>query len=810
MKKFAVLTLAFSLFLGSLNVTSASSVTFKPNEDQVALSNIGITLPDSEVITKSQVKDIILSLNPNYSESHKDLITSLDSSDSITEEEFYSIFLTLLGYGEEVSKEDDIISFATTVGLNPICASNFDDEALSADLYDCLKAKTNTGREYFEVLIENGFLSDYNEGKDVPSILVFDGKTQPIFNHNNAIYEKVYVEAPLDTDSDNKRDLIEVWIKRPAETEQGMKVPTIYEVSPYVMGTNDDLYITHNVDEDLTVVPEYTNDYEDIKFVPEKKKLPAPRKTKGHADDAKVEPFDFGGWYNYFFTRGYAVVFSGGIGTRGSEGMTSTGDTNEIISTEAVIDWLNGRTKAYTNKTDNIEVEAYWSTGNVGMSGRSYRGTLPIGTAMTGVKGLKTIVPVAAISNWYDYYRANGLNVAGEGWQGDDADLLAIYCMSRMLDPEDYATVKEKFEASMDAMREDQDRITGDYNTFWDERNYLRDTSKLEASVLIVHGLSDWNVKPKQFDALFKALEERDIPRKIILHQGEHMSINNLAGIDFNDILNRWFDYWLYDIDNNVMNTVPTAIIQNNTDLSWEGFSNWPVDGEATTLYLDTTDNNKLSFTPVDEQAPQTFVDDLSLSGYSREELNGLDWRNAIVSNPENERQDRLAYVSEPLTKDVQISGTINLSLTASLNAPTGIISAMLVDYGNAIRPTIETEVVVPNGIIYGGNAGSDDIINFVMEDKPSSYKIISRGWMDAQNRLGILSSTPLTPGTEYTFNLDLEPMNYTIKAGHRLGLILYSTDAEYTMRPLSVTEFTVNPSKTSIQLPVVDGLNKW
>lgn len=621
----------------------------------------------------------------------------------------------------------------------------------------------------------------------------------------------VYVESPQDTDFDGKRDLIETWIKRPKETEQGMKVPAIFEVSPYLQGTNDDLYILHNVDQDLTVSESTSTTLEDVTYIPTERVIPAPRQVAGQAENGKVAAFEFGDWYNYFFARGYAVVFSGGIGTYNSEGMTSTGSIEETISTVAIIDWLNGRTKAFTNKTDNIEVKADWCTGNVGMSGRSYRGTLPIAAATTGVEGLKTIVPVAAISNWYDYYRANGLNVAGETWQGDDCDLLATYCMSRMFDNTDYMTIKDKFEASMEQMRIDQDRVTGDYNAFWDERNYLNNVDKMKASVFIVHGLMDWNVKPKQFDALWEKLQEYNIPSKMVLHQGEHISINNLAGIDFNDMMNRWFDYWLYDIDNNVMNEIPAVTIQNNVTMKFEGFDSWPVKSNNQKIYLSNNgshgvlDLNKNTL-PLKEK----FKDDLSLSGFNRENPDLLAWRNTIVASPKTPREDRLAYVSDTLTDDLHISGTVKLSLKANLDKPTGIISAMLVDYGTEYRPTIDTEVVVPNGIIYGGNAGSDDILDFVISDKQTDYKVITRGWMDAQNRIANYHVDTLTPGEDYTFNLSLEPIDFTVKKGHQLGLIIYSTDGEYTMRPLTITNFEVNTSETFIEVPIVNSLTRW
>ena len=77
------------------------------------------------------------------------------------------------------------------------------------------------------------------------------------------------------------------------------------------------------------------------------------------------------------------------------------------------------------------EVRADWSTGKVGMIGVSYNGTLPNAVAATGVQGLETIVPIAAISSWYDYYRANGGVVAPGGFQGEDADVLARLVLTR-------------------------------------------------------------------------------------------------------------------------------------------------------------------------------------------------------------------------------------------------------------------------------------------------------------------------------------------------------------------------------------------
>ena len=43
------------------------------------------------------------------------------------------------------------------------------------------------------------------------------------------------------------------------------------------------------------------------------------------------------------------------------------------------------------------------------MIGKSYDGTFANGVASTGVDGLTTIVPISAISDWYDYSRMGGI-----------------------------------------------------------------------------------------------------------------------------------------------------------------------------------------------------------------------------------------------------------------------------------------------------------------------------------------------------------------------------------------------------------------
>ena len=66
-----------------------------------------------------------------------------------------------------------------------------------------------------------------------------------------------------------------------------------------------------------------------------------------------------------------------------------------------------GRTPGFDK--DGNPVAATWDNGKNAMIGKSYDGTFANGVASTGVDGLTTIVPISAISDWYDYSRMGGI-----------------------------------------------------------------------------------------------------------------------------------------------------------------------------------------------------------------------------------------------------------------------------------------------------------------------------------------------------------------------------------------------------------------
>ncbi|MFC7642613.1 CocE/NonD family hydrolase [Streptosporangium lutulentum] len=391
-----------------------------------------------------------------------------------------------------------------------------------------------------------------------------NNETQPVYSRTDALTETVFVEvAGVDSDADGRPDRVAVDIMRPRETASGLKVPVIMEASPYYAGGNDVPNHVVDLDGSDPAGMEYRhnkfNDLRDEMF----------GLDDSSAARAIAQPFT--GYYdNYFVPRGYAVALVENLGSGRATGCPTTGLDNEAAGPKAAINWLNGRARGFD--VAGNEIRADWSTGKVGMIGVSYNGTLPNAVAATGVQGLKTIVPIAAISSWYDYYRANGGVLAPGGYQGEDADVLARYVLTR--DDADQACG-----ALIDRIEKDQDRVTGDYSRFWDERNYLNDVRKVRASVFLVHGLNDWNVKTKQAVQWWKALAKEDVPRKIWLHQGAHFNPFSFAqrNAEWLRQLHHWFDFYLYGLRNGIMDE-PQADVESGPG-QWAQHDSWPLPG---------------------------------------------------------------------------------------------------------------------------------------------------------------------------------------------------------------------------------------
>lgn len=600
-----------------------------------------------------------------------------------------------------------------------------------------------------------------DEGPD--GIVIEDGVTQPVFDYNDAIREVVYVQAPMDSDSDGQHDLIAVDVIRPAETEQGRKVPTIMEASPYYGRSAN----------------------------------PPPDQTRG-----------FPGWWDeYFVPRGYAIAQPEMQGTGRSFGCPTTGGVEDTISIKAVVDWLNGRAPGYYH--DGTPAVADWSTGNVGMQGVSYVGTLPNAVATQGVPGLRTVVPIAAISSWYRYVNDQG--IAWSSWSENInfryTEWLGQYVsVSRDLPGSVSAPACQSV---LSAIGDAEQASNSDFTQFWQERSYLPDVNKIktvDTSMFMVHGLTDYNVKTMHFADMWREIEKRQMPRKIWIHRGAHVNPTSVRLDEWQRVMHLWMDHWLHAIPNGIMDE-PTADIQR-PDGIWETYSTWP---DASAKNVD------LRFGPSTGQEAGTLSLGLISGADTQAFIDQIQSQNAKIGNGHESRAGRLVYVTPPLASDVRISGTPELRVRMSTDSDTALLSALLVDYGEGETVTVAgkdpleviQESCEPEDLVE--RTGCAEPMEVTVEITPE--RVLAWGHIDAKNFADLRRNEALVPGDQYNVRWTTLPTDHVIPAGHRIGVVLtgnYNASPS-TLRPARDAaaiggEVTVYLNGSRLVLPVVGG----
>ncbi|SCE93624.1 Xaa-Pro dipeptidyl-peptidase [Micromonospora mirobrigensis] len=587
------------------------------------------------------------------------------------------------------------------------------------------------------------------------SIVVADGVTQPVFGYADAVRQRVFVTSDVDTDGDGALDKVALDIIRPAASDQGLRVPVVMDASPY---------------------------YSTV--------------CRGNEGECKAD-VDGDGlldrwplfYDNYFVPRGYAVVLLDMIGTNNSTGCPVTGGRADNLSAPTAIDWLNGRRKGFD--ADGREVTAGWHNGRTGMIGKSYDGTLANAAAASGVDGLTTIVPISAISSWYDYSRSNGLVTRANNYSGSLANTVTnpdrrAYC----------APVRAK-------LGQDGDDVTGDYNDFWAERDYLPHADQVRASVFVVHGINDDNVRADHFSRWWAALAERDVPRKLWLTGTGHVDPFDFRRGPWVDTLHRWFDFWLQGVDNGIM-TEPMADVERAPDV-WETAPTWPLPGaRPTQVWLQPAGG--LSVKPSAGKAARTFQDTPVMSQTT-----------AIrhPSDPLANTANRLVFLSQPLTAPLHISGTPYVRINATVDGEDTSFAGLLVDYGTKERfstagdgvRTLTTEDCWGAEATWGGQVEEACYRQVAKNVASNPQELVTKGVVDGLNLDSVSVSTPLVPGAKNEVDVRLMPEDYVFDAGHQVGVVLLGSYSGYSSRAKQTrANITVHFDRSRIELPVVGG----
>ena len=636
---------------------------------------------------------------------------------------------------------------------------------------------------------EDGFLI-IRDGKLQPVVKWSDLREENYTNENSEILRFcVWVETDYDTDLDGMADLVKVLLQIPRAAAEGKtKAGVIYDPLPYSAGTVD--RYDDQVDAYYTKEPFDSSRFYQPCARREKAGSMTTMEAAAQADPAQwnyITPDGNIGYTNaqqhdYFLVRGFAVAICSGIGTYGSEGFELCGTKLERDSHKAVVEWLAGNRRAFTDRTSNIEIAADWSNGNIAMTGASYGGTIPFEVAVTGVKGLRTIVPYCGIASWYDYTNSQGIPIRNNA---NYTEYLAASNSGGTFLDENWEVPNPEYGSWLWTTAMEEDESNGDYAPVWEQMDYTTDAENhIECSALLVYGLNDWNVTTRHADLMAETFQKAGKPVKLVLHQNGHETLNGISvnGRVWEDILNTWLSHYLYDVDNHA-EELPDVLAQSNISGEFEAYDQWPGSGMLTLKSPSATG--------------QTTVTSAGMANYT-EDYQNLYQNNLIVDNQEDfysRMPEELAAVYRfDLPGGTTIEGVpeLRVKLDSDREDKDGLmISAVLMDVPDSGTmkgyftesergETVRTESIRDQEYDVGWYI--KDIERLVQTEKPR--KAVSYAWTDLQNpECGKNSAeytyqpVGLVSGAEQDYTFYFQPVVYTVAEGHHLELFLMTWD---------------------------------
>jgi X-Pro dipeptidyl-peptidase len=453
-----------------------------------------------------------------------------------------------------------------------------------------------------------------------------------------------------------------------------------------------------------------------------------------------------------YVEEGYARAVADVLGTRNSSGCWDYGGPLETRSGVDLVNFLAGRP---------------WSNGRVAMIGGSYDGTTANLVAAPGadVPGLRAIVPMAAISRWYGYAYSHGIRYLGNSErptdEGADTPLAFDFGIARTppTDPSDPGFI-DTFLSRINPCDSVAHTQAGyddspDYNRFWLERDYRRHAASFRAAVLLAHGWQDYNVKQEEGVKLFEALPEDDpgtaaregVPFKLLyMFQDGHTSP---GAANWQPLLDRFFARTLQGIANGIAGGPEVLTEGRSASAESTGFSaepSWPPPGTArVALFLDRA----AAGGTLRPSRPAT----ASRAAYT----DTATQTEEVSKQQPGAETNWLFYKSQALASDTRLAGEALLDATVSVDRAHAHLTPVLVD-------------IAPDGEV----------------------STVSRGFLNLLYREGLARERPLPVGEPVAARVTFKPQDQTFEAGHRIGVILQSSNAVWAIPDDPGAEVTV------------------
>jgi hypothetical protein len=515
-------------------------------------------------------------------------------------------------------------------------------------------------------------------------------------------------------------------------------------------------------------------------------KIPVPvilMRTQYNKEAAQVQPsrFQTPAW---FASHCYLVVIQDIRGQYASKG--------------TFYEYAHDRDDGY----DSVQWAAHLpgADGRVGMYGSSYVGATQWLAATTMPPALKTIVPSNTASDYYDgwTYEDGAFRLAFiEGWmmetivhsaavnRGDSKLAAALHDDSKDLAKWMLFTPYDQFPPFhpgdpavapyfFDSIRHSTD------DAYWKQFSIQSRYDKVDVPVLAFDGWYDAFVNGAlaNFDGMRRngGTEAARTNQRIVIGPWEHVAwgratspvsprlkaLGPVADSPVNELMLAWFDHFLKGEDNGVA-TGPRVDYFEMGENRWHTATNWPIPGtqyqrwyfasggHAASIMGDgtlgeTAPTPESSTAAARPAASDEFVYDPSNPVPSIGGHSCCSWltgpQGQFDQSAIEQRSDILVYSSVPLTKPLDVTGPITVTLYAKSTAPDTDFTAKLVD-------------VYPDGTATN----------------------LANGIQDARFRESLSKPTPIESGEIYKYTIHVWPTSNLFLPGHRIRVEISSSD---------------------------------
>jgi hypothetical protein len=407
--------------------------------------------------------------------------------------------------------------------------------------------------------------------------------------------------------------------------------------------------------------------------------------------------------------RGYAHVIVDVRGSNDSEGMYDLFGSREQQDLYDIIEWVAAQP---------------WCDGNVGMSGISYMGRTQLFAAEQQPPHLKAIFPYDASCDFYRDACFHG------GIATNFTTHWTAFVMNLNMTSGRNPNV-EGIKKQLEIMYSHKYPFDG---PFYQERSAGQRLDKVKIPAYFGSG---WYMHELHLKGAFDGYNGTGAIPKRMLVGPRAWPLRPWAGYHYEML--RWYDHWLKGMDTRVMEGPPIQLYIHGEE-RWRSENEWP---------LKRTQSREFFLGGAANGREGKLLDAAGPEQARRYEFDGL-------AAEANFGEPRLVYRTEPMAKDMELTGPLALHLNASSTAP-----------------------------------DIDWLVSLVDEAPDGRHRELCKGWLRSSHRKidqakstpvkpyhPHLEAEPMKPGTTYEFPIEIWPVCNVFKAGHRLRLEIANADS--------------------------------